>query len=80
MTAARVTRGAISLSSSSHFPAKPNSEVTNPVVLPPGRCQTRDQAAADRIGDTRKHDRHAAGRLLQRAHSRVAQSQDDVRR
>jgi hypothetical protein len=39
MTAARVTHGAISLSSSSHFPAKPNSEVINPVVLPPGRAR-----------------------------------------
>jgi hypothetical protein len=38
MTAARVTFGAISLSSSSHFPAKLNSNTTKPVALPPGRA------------------------------------------
>jgi hypothetical protein len=38
-TAARVTFGAISLSSSSHFPLMRNSNRTNPVVLPPGRAK-----------------------------------------
>jgi hypothetical protein len=37
MTIARLTRGAISLSSSSHFPLMPYSNRRNPVVLPPGR-------------------------------------------
>jgi hypothetical protein len=32
MTAARVTPGAISLSSSSHFPLMPNSNCVNPVA------------------------------------------------
>ena len=36
-TAARVTPGAISLSSSSHFAAKPYSNIIKPVALPPGR-------------------------------------------
>src|SRR5215469_14994141 len=35
-TAARVTVGAISLSSSSHFALKPYSNCINPVALPPG--------------------------------------------
>ena len=38
-TAARVTPGAICLSSSSHFPAKLYSSCMNPVVLPPGRAR-----------------------------------------
>jgi hypothetical protein len=37
MTATRVTRGAISLSSSSNFPLVLNSYPVNPVALPPGR-------------------------------------------
>jgi hypothetical protein len=43
MTAARVTRGAISLSSSSHFPLMPYSNTVNPVALLPGcaRLATR---------------------------------------
>src|SRR6516164_3554377 len=39
MTAARVTRGAISLSSSSHFAPMPYSNPRNPVTLPPGRAR-----------------------------------------
>src|SRR2546429_257091 len=35
-TAARITRGAISLSNSSHFPLRPYSDNVKPVVLPPG--------------------------------------------
>ena len=59
-TATCVTRGATSLSSSSHFPAKPNSEVTNPVALPPGRAKlatkpppTGSVALANTIGTLR---------------------------
>ena len=37
MTATRVTRGAISLSSSSHFPLRPNSNEMKPVALLSGR-------------------------------------------
>src|SRR6516225_6564696 len=37
MTAARIIRGAISLSSSSHFAQILYSNIVNPVVLPPGR-------------------------------------------
>ena len=38
-TAARVMRGASSLSSSSHFPLRPYSNCKNPVALPPGRAR-----------------------------------------
>src|SRR5262249_53992068 len=38
-TATRATPGAISLSSSSHFPAKLNSQFVKPVALPPGRAK-----------------------------------------
>ena len=42
--------------------------------------QALDEAGADRIDDTAEHDRHGAGRLQQRRHSRGASGQDDVRR
>src|SRR5262249_60967191 len=38
-TAARVTLGAISFSSSIHFALMPNSNSVNPVALPPGRAR-----------------------------------------
>jgi hypothetical protein len=38
-TAALVTRGAISLSSSSHFPLMLYSKLINPVAFPPGRAK-----------------------------------------
>ena len=38
MIAARVTRGAISLSSSNHFPLVLYSDSIKPVALPPGRA------------------------------------------
>ena len=38
-TAARVTPGAICLSSSSHFPLRPYSNMRKPVALPPGRTR-----------------------------------------
>src|SRR5262245_55101356 len=63
-TATRVTSGAISLSSSSHFPPMLYSEIMKPVVLPPGRARLPDDAGADWIADDWKDDRHAAGRLL----------------
>ena len=37
-------------------------------------------AAANRIGDHRKHDRNGAGRLLQRRRLRGGRGQDDIRR
>ncbi len=43
--AARVTLGAISLSSSSHFPPMPYSRVVKPVMLPPGRAKLSTKPA-----------------------------------
>jgi hypothetical protein len=44
-TAARVTRGAISLSSSSHFAATPYSNDVKPVALPTGRARLSTKPA-----------------------------------
>ena len=44
-TAARVTPGAISLSSSSHFPLKLYSNCMKPVALPPGRARLSTKPA-----------------------------------
>jgi hypothetical protein len=44
-TATRATPGAISLSSSSHFPLMPYSNWTNPVALPPGRAKLSTKPA-----------------------------------
>src|SRR6516165_7612494 len=59
-TATRVTPGAISLSSSSHFALKPYSKLVNPVALPPGRARlstkpapTGSATAANTIGTLR---------------------------
>jgi hypothetical protein len=54
MTAARVTFGAISLSSSSHFPAKLNSNTTTPVALPPGRTTLAARHAVPTIYSQRE--------------------------
>ena len=45
-TATRVTFGAISFKSSSHFAAIPNSLTMNPVALPPGRARLSTKPAA----------------------------------
>jgi hypothetical protein len=57
MTAARVTRGAISFSKSNNFPFSPYSLEEKPVVLPPGRARlstrplpTGSGATANTIG------------------------------
>jgi hypothetical protein len=52
------------LSSSSHLPLKLYSNCMKPVTLSPGRANF-DDAGSDRILH-REHDRHCAGRLLQR--------------
>jgi hypothetical protein len=44
-TAARVTPGAISLSSSSHFPAMEYLKLVKPVALPPGRARLSTKPA-----------------------------------
>src|SRR5262245_20185211 len=54
-TAARVTDGAISFSSSNHFPPKLYSKAMKPVALPPGRAKLSTKPAATgspTVGDT----------------------------
>ena len=60
-TATRVTRGAISLSSSSHFAPKPNSWGVKPVAFPARARHAVDKSCADRVTDVREHDGHGAG-------------------
>ena len=63
MTATRVTRGAISLSSSSHFPLYAVFERSKTGGVAARPRQALDEAGADRIGDDHEHDRHGAGHL-----------------
>ena len=77
-TATRVTLGAISLSSSSHFPPKPYSKLHKAGDVAARSRQAVDEAGADRIAEHRKHNRHGAGRLQQRSYSRGAIGHDDV--
>ena len=86
-TATRVTCGAISLSSSSHFPLTADSnpadgrfEQGKASSVAARACQTVDEAGADRIGDVHEHDRHRARRLQQRPDGCGGNGQDDVRR
>ena len=79
-TATRVTPGAISLSSSSHFPPMLYSKSMNPVALPPGRARlstkpapTGSPATGNTIGTVRVACSNGG-------HGRVASGQDDVRR
>ena len=78
-TAARFTRGAISLSSSSHFPLMPYSNCKAGSVAARAR-KACDEAGTDRVDDTDEHDRDRAGCLLQRAYTRTASGHNDVRR
>src|SRR5262249_38994598 len=64
MIAARVTPGASSLSSSSHFPPILYSVNRKPVALPP-RQAVDDAGGGDRVADVREHEGHGAGGLLQ---------------
>ena len=58
------------LSSSSHFPPMPYSNIDETGGVAARPCQAIDEARGDRIGDDREHDRHRAGRLQQRPQSR----------
>src|SRR5262249_41331331 len=78
-TATRVTAGAISFSSSSHF-VRANAEFvrheTGGIAARPR--QVVDVAVTDRVGGNREHDRHGARLLQQWPRSRIAARQDDV--
>src|SRR5262245_14571666 len=77
-TAARVTRGAISLSSSSHFVPRPYSYPVNPDPAAWPR-QARDIASTDRIDGQREHNWRRAARFEQRPNYGAARGQNDVR-
>ena len=79
-TAARVTPGAISLSSSSHFALRLYSNDSEAGDIAAGPRQALDEARADRIGGLGEHDRHGAGGPSQWSHGRAARRQNDVRR
>jgi hypothetical protein len=68
-TPTRVSDGAISLSSSSHFTLSPYSWAMKPVVLP---RHTLDEAGADRVDNASKHNRDSTVRTL--CHRRSQQS------
>ena len=65
-TAMRVTPGAICLSSSSHLPLRPYSKFSEAGDVAARPREALDEADADWIDDRHEHDRHAAGRPLQR--------------
>jgi hypothetical protein len=79
-TAARVTRGAISLSSSSHFPPDAVFEIGKTGGVAARPSQAVDEAGTDRVRSQREHDRYGTGCLQQRAHGPAANGQDGVRR
>src|SRR5262245_62373290 len=60
MIAARLTEGAISLSSSSHLPAIEGSKLVNPVTLPPGARVAGRDAAPHGTDATRQIERARA--------------------
>ena len=78
-TPTRVTRGAISLSSSSHFAAQAVFELDEAGGIAARPRQALDKAVADRIDSLGEHDRHGAARLLQRHHGRADAGQDHIR-
>src|SRR5215813_13428582 len=63
--ATRATRGAISLSSSSHLPAIVGSVKMKPVTLPPGRAKLATKPLPIGIGNDRKNDGDRARLLKQ---------------
>src|SRR6516164_9966602 len=79
-TPARVTVGAISLSSSSHFALSPYSNEVNPVALPPGRAKLSTKPAPTGSGTITNTIVHAARDLQHRRRPRIAGDEDDIRR
>src|SRR5262249_31318886 len=86
-TAARVSRGAISLSSSSHFPLRLYSKFMKPVMLPPGRAKvstkpapTGSETCTNTIGRVRVACRNAATLSVPLANKEVWRQRDQSRR
>ena len=79
-TAARVTPGAICLSSSSHFPLMPYSNAVKPVALPPGRARLSTKPAPTGSGTITNTIGTVRVACSNGADGRAASGQDDVRR
>src|SRR5262249_16154723 len=86
-TAARVSRGAISFSSSSHFPLRLYSKFMKPVMLPPGRAKvstkpapTGSETSTNTIGRVRVACRNAATLSVPLANMRSGNQRDQFRR
>src|ERR1700694_836870 len=80
MTAARLTRGAMSLSSSSHFPLRPNSATVKPVAFPPGRDMRSTIPAPTGSGTNAKTMGTVVCCVLQCGRDLGANSQNDIGR
>src|ERR1700738_3343185 len=76
----RVTRGAISLSSSQQFPAHAEFESGKTSGVAAWPRQTCHEAAADRVDGSNEHDRHAATCLLQYPDNRPGRGHNHIRR
>jgi hypothetical protein len=79
MTAARVTPGAISLSSATPFPADAVFECREARRVAARSRQAGNEAGTDRVYHSDKHDRHRARRPLQRGYDAAGRSQDHIR-
>ena len=71
--------GAISVSTSSHLPAKCPFHVDEAGDIPARTGQARNEASADRVGDARKYDRDRPRRLLKRGGRRSRGCEDHIR-
>ena len=86
ITAARVMRGAISLSSSSHFPLMLYSNAVKPVALPPGRAKLETKPAptgsttfANTIGTERVACSSGSITTVRVGHDDVGRERDQLR-
>ena len=79
MIAARVTEGAICLSSSSHFAPTANSNSAKPVMLPPRVRKAPDKSRTDRIGNLSEHDRYGSGGPLYFCQRGTRRSKNHIR-
>ena len=79
MISARVTRGAISLSSSAHLPPTLGPQIGEPGRVATWTRQARNEALGNRLADPHEHDWKRARHLLRPAHGRRAVCEDQVR-
>ena len=63
---------------SNRFPYNPGAPVLNPVMLPPGRCETGHQPTGDRVDRANKYNWNRASRFLGRACCCASRGEDDI--